>query len=710
MHNNPYSCKSTPINPHVPIDESAWNKTRELVLSWTALISTLIVTVILTREQWLVILSRYSQMEWLPAGIQVLFLLIFLILIAGGLVYQVTRLAYVIRRRSHQAISQDELQRFSKNNSISLLIMVPSYKEEPRIIWQTLVSAALQEYPHKEVVLLIDDPVPPASDSDWTNLNKARRLPHQLQALLDGPAQEFKQLLVQFDQRHSQGTFDLATEIRLLSKAWQRAGDWFMDQSQTAGQEHCDRLFVDQVLLKRQETCFYQATCLLQTEFRGTPLDLRDEYLRLVRYFDVKLSCFERKAYVNLSHQSNKAMNLNSYIGLIGKNWRIEPTPNGPKLLECGASQADWRVPAFDYLIVLDADSLLLPDYALRLVHLMEQPGNERIAVSQTPYSAFPGVTSPIERLAGATTDIQYIIHQGFTQFQATYWVGANAVIRTRALQEIVVREVEAGLLVNRFIQDRTVIEDTELSIDLSIQGWRLYNYPERLTYSATPPDFGSLIIQRRRWANGGLIIFPKLIKYLIHSPLQAKKLFEVVLRAHYLLSITLANICLVMLIVLPFSQSSVSLWASLAALPYFLLYSHDLSLAGYRKRDFFGVYALNLLLVPVNLAGVFKSIHQARTGKKIPFGRTPKVVNRTAVAPVFILLEFFMIFLGISGAFMDILDGKYGFAVFALFNSCLLIFAVIKLIGLQACLEDLQIIHYPLFMAYWWKKETVSV
>ena len=98
---------------------------------------------------------------------------------------------------------------------------------------------------------------------------------------------------------------------------------------------------------------------------------------------------------------------------------------------------------------------------------------------------------------------------KGFTQHNATYWVGANALLRHTALKEIAVREVERGYPVQRFIQDRTVIEDTESSVDLSVRGWRLYNYPERLAYSATPPDFGSLIIQRRRWANGGLIILP---------------------------------------------------------------------------------------------------------------------------------------------------------------------------------------------------------
>ena len=41
------------------------------------------------------------------------------------------------------------------------------------------------------------------------------------------------------------------------------------------------------------------------------------------------------------------------------------------------------------------------------------------------------------------------------------------------------------GFKIRRFIDDRTVIEDTESSINLRAKGWRLYNYPERLSYSA---------------------------------------------------------------------------------------------------------------------------------------------------------------------------------------------------------------------------------
>ena len=181
-------------------------------------------------------------------------------------------------------------------------------------------------------------------------------------------------------------------------------------------------------------------------------------------------------------------------------------------------------VPDTTYLLTLDADSLLLRDYCLRLVYFLESAGNERVAVTQTPYSSFRGAPTRIERVAGATTDLQHILHQGMTYYGATFWVGANAVIRKRALEDIVEVETAGGFEIRTYIQDRTVIEDTESSIDLGQHGWTLVNYPERLSYSATPPDFGSLVVQRRRWANGGLLILPKLWAQLRQQQVRAPR------------------------------------------------------------------------------------------------------------------------------------------------------------------------------------------
>src|SRR5262249_47567317 len=215
-------------------------------------------------------------------------------------------------------------------------------------------------------------------------------------------------------------------------------------------------------------------------------------------------------------------------------------------------------------------------------------------------------------RIAGATTDIQYQVHQGFTSFGATFWVGANAMIRKAALEEIADVRQERGFEVRVFIHDRTVIEDTESTVDLRQRGWQLQNYPERLAFSATPPDFGSLLIQRRRWANGGLLILPKLWRCAWNDGGRAMTVAEVALRLHYLTSLAASNIGLLILLAWGFDARLSSPWLPLTAVPYYGLYAADLRRAGYRYRDVLGVYALNLLLIPVSLGGVMRSLAQA--------------------------------------------------------------------------------------------------
>jgi len=419
------------------------------------------------------------------------------------------------------------------------------------------------------------------------------------------------------------------------------------------------------------------------------------EYNRLATLFNVEVSGFERKRYENLSHEPNKAMNLNGYIGLMGKTFR-ERSQGARNFLEetTTAEDATLQIPAADYLITLDADSVLLPDYALRLIEIMEQPGNASVAVAQTPYSAFPDPASTLERIAGATTDIQYIIHQGFTGHSGTYWVGANALIRRKVLDDIAEQDIERGYPIQRFIQDRTVIEDTESSIDLIDRGWSLLNYPERLAYSATPPDFGSLLIQRRRWANGGLIILPKLLRYLARRNGGRSKLMEGFFRVHYLSSIAAVNIGLLVLLAIPFTDAIDSVWLPLTALPYFWLYRRDLLHLGYKGGDILRVYALNLLLIPVNLGGVIKSIQQAILKTKVPFVRTPKVDGRTAAPAFYILLEYLLVAHWLLGAGVDIFNDRWTHGLFAAANAALLFYAVYHFIGLRESREDLSIAY----------------
>src|SRR5262249_13204964 len=140
---------------------------------------------------------------------------------------------------------------------------------------------------------------------------------------------------------------------------------------------------------------------------------------------------------------------------------------------------------------ILDADSFLLPDYATCMLSALENPDNQRVAVMQTPYTTIPNTPHLIERAAAATTDIYYYVTEGMSFANAGSWIGAAAAIRKQALDDIMVYEEENGHQISVYIQDKTVIEDTGATIDLALKNWSVQNYPARLSYSATPPDFG---------------------------------------------------------------------------------------------------------------------------------------------------------------------------------------------------------------------------
>ncbi len=322
------------------------------------------------------------------------------------------------------------------------------------------------------------------------------------------------------------------------------------------------------------------------------------------------------------------------------------------------------------------------------MVDVMEQPGNERLAVVQTPYTAIPDQPGVLERIAGATTDMQYIVHQGFSWVGATFWVGANALLRKTALDDIRTESFDK-ISAPKFIQDRTVIEDTESTVDLVARGWWLLNYSERLAYSATPPDFGALLVQRHRWANGGLLIVPKLLRYALVGPFHARKPAEILMRFHYLVSIAAGSIGFLILVLVPLDQDVHSVWLPVTAVPYFLLYWRDLVQAGYRTGDILRVYAFNVMLMPINLAGAAKSIQQSITGRKTPFGRTPKVEGRTSAPAWAVIAEWLLLAYSLFALVWDSIAGRWLHALFSLATVVTLAYVLVVFIGLRASRDD---------------------
>jgi cellulose synthase (UDP-forming) len=624
------------------------------------------------------------------------YLIVVTFLTFSALMYLIARQGALQRFSKHVRVPRAELDRHFSDSQPSITVLVPSYSEEPEVIRKTLMSAAIQEYPGMRVVLLVDDNPNPTDPEVAARLNQTRGLGKEIEALFSEPYKRFADALSRFEKHHAKSAFVGPKITGELADQYKWAAAWLHALANKEKiEDHVDKFFADQVLRELADELSLTGEALAASCNEGARLSsarVHQLHRRLAWIFDAELEVFERKKYASLSHEANKAMNLNSYIGLMGGTYHQGQTPDGPVLVPVSrAKPGDLVIPDSDFLLTLDADSILLRDYCLRLVYFLQQPGNERVAVTQTPYSSFRGAGTRIERLAAATTDIQHILHQGMSYYGATFWVGANAVIRKRALDDIRETEWVGGFEVRRYIQDRTVIEDTESSVDLALHGWTLINYPERLSYSATPPDFGSLIVQRRRWANGGLLILPKLWAVIRERKNHGElvPLTEVLIRLNYMASIAWASFGLIFLLAYPYDGRLLSPLVLLAALPYFLAQASDLKYCGYKRTDIFRIYGFNLILLPVNLAGVLKSMQQSLTGKKIPFARTPKVKNRTVSPMLYVITPLLIVAYSVFTLYRDAMAENWANAAFAGFNAFVATWAILAYIGIWNTIVD---------------------
>jgi cellulose synthase (UDP-forming) len=656
------------------------------IAAWVAYIGSAILVRLVNRE---------FRGQSLLAGETLVYVAITSSLAFSCLMYLVARQGALYRTRAHRRVPRAVIDESFDTDLPTMTVLVPSYREEVAVVRMTLLSALLQEYPAMRVVLLLDDPPHPSAPEHVESLAATRRLAADLTAWLEEPRDRFTEALRRFEETPTPGVGPRSAAVTTLASEYAWAAAWLRRRADDeVVTDHVERFFVEQVLrvLADDFSAVGRALATAADERASvSTARMRQLYRRLAWTFQGEVTWFERKSFASLSHEANKAMNLNSYIGLMGHSFEVRETPTGRVLAPSVSSRA-IRIPDAEFLLTLDADSIVLPEYCIRLVHVMMRPENERLAVVQTPYSAFPGSSTRLERMAGATTDIQHIVHQGMSYYGATFWVGANAVIRKRALDDIVEVEHEGDVEIRRYVMDRTVIEDTESSLDLAAHGWQLLNYPERLSYSATPPDFGSLSIQRRRWANGGLLILPKLWGVRRARMLRGEHSSTVttLLRVNYLASTCWSSIALLFLLYFPFASKLLSPMVLIVALPYFLAMSSDLRRCGYRRSDMLRIYGLNLILLPVNLAGVLKSVQQGITGRRIPFARTPKVANRTATPFLFALSPLLIIGYSMLTVYRDIDQQYWANAAFALFNTLTASYALLALMGLRHALVDI--------------------
>jgi hypothetical protein len=181
------------------------------------------------------------------------------------------------------------------------------------------------------------------------------------------------------------------------------------------------------------------------------------------------------------------------------------------------------------------------------------------------------------------------------------------------------------------------------------------------------------------------------MIKYVWNTKDIVRRIPEIAMRLHYLVSPAVGNLGLLVLLLYRFDDGLSSAWLPLAAAPYYVLYGRDLWLAGYRWGDLVRVCALNLLLIPVNLAGVFRSLQQAATGRKAAFGRTPKVQSRTRTPPLHVFFQWAFLLYLVESFLVDSVQGHYSHSAFALANGIMCFYGISRFLGWQESYADLR-------------------
>jgi cellulose synthase/poly-beta-1,6-N-acetylglucosamine synthase-like glycosyltransferase len=570
---------------------------------------------------------------------------------------------------------------YTRRNVPHVCVLVPSYQEASQRVRQAVISAALAEYPSRRIVVLIDDD-PYASGAEADALAATQHAIQGLDLQFRHAARGLKAERAAFLARSNRGrTIDVAQEVRRLTRLYEQLAAWVEALAERGGEPafaHVERFFNEQIVGHAADVHRDRADDLANAEQVDAGRVLI-EYRRLALLLDVEIATFERKRYVNLTHAHGKAMNLNAYMGLLGRSFRLEPSAAGPMLQACTSGEADLAVPRADFVLALDADSVVRHDYLHKLASILLS--DKRIAVAQTPSSCHPDAPTLLQRVAGAQTDVQFLAHQGLSTFRAAHWVGTNALLRVDALRDIQRIARERGHEVPVFIRDKSGVEHIGASIDLMRRGWRLHNHPERLAYSAAPRDFGALLMQRRRLASASLIALAGLLRHARRSRNKRPGAAELLMRAHVLCAPTLS--CLALLVLaLPLQGQLASPWLLLTALPCGLMYGWELQRCGHGWRDALRVYALNLMLVPVHGAGVLRSLQRIGRGRRSPFERAPRAHTRLPAMQVALQLGWLAATVAVALWALQRSHGWLG--AFCLFNAACLLYGLIRFVGLR--------------------------
>lgn len=148
---------------------------------------------------------------------------------------------------------------------------------------------------------------------------------------------------------------------------------------------------------------------------------------------------------------------------------------------------------AYDYLVLLDADSYLPSDWVREALRYAEHPANGKVAVFQGLINIWNFDTEFVATLAPMSRVGQYVWEERLgNALDAVFCYGHNALLRVSALKEI-------GGFVEGYVS-----EDFATAIAMGDRGWHCRFVPLH-TYEAMPENVRGFIRRQNKWTRGAM-------------------------------------------------------------------------------------------------------------------------------------------------------------------------------------------------------------
>ena len=182
-----------------------------------------------------------------------LYIVIVTLLDFSALMYLIEREGSLKRFAQHTRVPRQNIDTHFSKRQPKMTVLVPSYDEEIKVIRQTLLSAALQEYPDINIVLLLDDKPRPSQQDAIDKLERTKAAVLDIGKRFEEPSHRFKQSLLAFENKtkhkKQSKTDDAFEATQKVVQEYKWAADWllaFANSEKVA--DHVDHFFVDKVI------------------------------------------------------------------------------------------------------------------------------------------------------------------------------------------------------------------------------------------------------------------------------------------------------------------------------------------------------------------------------------------------------------------------------------------------------------------------------